>query len=190
MRRLGIVIVLAAVFTATAAATAGSPRWSARGMIIAMRGLGYPTPHALKLSCKGLGTGTEGRYAYFLCKATYRHSAPRRFVAAGHSVGGWVCAEKPGAGYCIPLRHGFVVMTHTKAANELKARAVLAASGYVENHYGIANASPSGPCVQKASDGTKWTCPYLSNRGPVMEITISLKAARGGYITTGTTAPR
>jgi hypothetical protein len=189
MRRLSIVIVLAAAFAASAAASGPPGVWSTRDMTTAIRGLGYPTSHPIKLSCKGLGAATNGRYASFLCKATYRHSIRRRFVAAGHGVGGWVCAEKPGAGYCVLLPHGFVVMAHTNAANALEARAKLAASGYVENRYGIADASPSGPCVQRAPDGTKWTCPYMSNRGKVMEVTISLKAARGGYITTGTAAP-
>ncbi len=158
-------------------------------MTTAIRGLGYPMAHALKLSCKGLRPSTNGRYNYFLCKMTYRHGIRRRFVTAGQGAGGWICAEKPGAGYCALLRHGFIVMAHTRAANVLEARAELAANGYVGNRYGIADASPSSPCVQKASDGTKWTCEYQGHHGNVMEVTISLKAARGGYITTGTAAP-
>lgn len=192
MRRLLSVALVFGAFAAPAAANlGGSPvLWSTRGMTTAIRGLGYPVAHPLRLNCKGLGAATNGRYTSFLCTAHYRHGIFRRFLTASHGVGGWICAEKPGAGYCVPLmHHGFVVMAHTNATDVLGARAELAANGYVENRYGIADASPSSPCVEKASDGTKWTCEYEGNRGTVMEVTISLKAARGGYITTGTAAP-
>jgi hypothetical protein len=159
-------------------------------MTTAIRGLGYPMAHPLRLNCKGLDAATNGRYTAFTCTEDYRYGIRRRFLMASHGVGGWLCAEKlKAAGYCVPLEHhGFVVMAHTNAAKALEARAELAANGYVGNRYGIADASPSSPCVQKASDATKWTCEYQKN-SKVMEVTISLKAAKGGYITTGTAAP-
>jgi hypothetical protein len=183
MQKIIASIAVALVFTASAAATRpppGDPPWAKSKMLTALRALGYPKPHPLKLTCKDPPQGRDVGIASFACTATYKHHVRRRFVAAGQGEGGWLCAGKTLAG-CKLLRRGFVTTAAAAVYPSLSGAAQIAAEGYLADHdqfpYQVVHF-----CTQASA--SSWSCPFLVNNAPVT-VTISLKKAKGGYVVSG-----
>ena len=160
------------MFAASASAAAGpSVAWSKKDVTTAIRAIGYPKPHPVKLACAGIGTGSDAYYDWFRCKATYRPHHVRRFVVGGEGEGGWLCAGKTPV-TCTLLRHGFV--TSLAAAPDRAARGYLQDTGrfpYQVVHF----------CQQTTS--TTYSCPFTVDAASV-KVTVSFKQVKGGYVTT------
>jgi len=166
------------VFAASASAGASVP-WTLKDMKTAVRGIGYPRAHAKKLSCRGQGSATTaGTFTSFRCVATYAHHRRRVFYIAGDGEGGWLCAGKT-ATACGLLRHGFVTTSQVAADQSMGAAADLAARGYMQNHYGSYQALH----FCQAAGSSTWSCPFAQ-----ATVTITFKAATGGYVTTGSSS--
>lgn len=172
--KIGVALLAALIVAGTATATASTTPtpWTRANMTAAVKAVGYPKAHAKKLTCRGIGLAdSSGRYNAFRCTAAYRHHRIRRFYAAGRGEGGWLCAAATLSG-CKLLRHGYI----TTATMNLGGAIDIAARGYMTNHYGsyqVAGFCRGGPPV--------WTCPFTNTT-----VTITTKAAKGGWVTTGT----
>lgn len=177
--------LLAALFLTTSAVAATTPTvaWSKKDIQAAAKALGYPKPHPRKLSCKGQGDGSGGRYVSFRCTATYRHHRHTRFVIGGAALGGWLCAGKKLAA-CKPLRRGFVATDQLGSAGPLQGAAELATRGYMNVHYGVTIPNRSGPCT---GAGRTWTCGYYITDTQTVDVTATLKRAKGGYLIAAST---
>jgi hypothetical protein len=172
-RRTVLVFVLPVVFAASTSAAVTPTTWSSKDMSAAMRTLGYPKPHALKLTCRG--------HVAFRCVALYRHHRHRVFYALGQATGGWICAGKSVLA-CGVLQHGFVP-THVFAANGGgQGSAEFAAVGYIEIKYGVSNPVATHPCA--STSALKWSCDYA-----IATVTISFKKTRAGYILSASAGP-
>lgn len=171
--------LVAALLFAVSSATAAGPNvpWTAKDMKTAIRAVGYPKPHPVKLACKGLGTqDSSGRFAAFRCTATYRHSIRRRFYIQGKGEGGWLCAGKT-LTTCKVLPRGFV--PSSQFTYGVQGAAEVASTGYMQNTYGIGAPSRTGPCTQSTSSA--WTCGYWSTDTTKVDVTVTVKPAKGGY---------
>lgn len=173
-----LVLAAALVLTGAAAASTVNPPWTLKDIKTAVRAVGYPKPHPLRLGCKGLGAATtSGAYTSFRCTARYRHHVRRRFFVEGKGEGGWLCAGKTLAG-CKLLRRGFLTAA-TVGTQGLAASVDIAARGYMMNHYGSYQAT--GFCKQTAS--LSWSCPFVE-----ATVTLTLRKAKGGYVSVGSVA--
>jgi hypothetical protein len=152
-------------------------------MKTAVRGLGYPKPHAKKLSCRGQGAATSpGRFSSFRCIATYAHHRRRVFYVEGQGLGGWICAGARLA-TCKVLRHGFVTTSQAAFDGGAAGSASLAARGFVEDRYSVAYTVVTHPCTQSGS--SSWTCGYAVAAGDA-EVTVSLKTVTTGFVVAAT----
>lgn len=181
--KLALAFLAALILAASAsAATTPTVAWSKKDIQAAARALSYPKPHPKKLSCRGRGDGSGGRYVSFRCVATYRHHRQTRFLVGGIAVGGWLCAGKAG---CKPLRRGFVTTAAADMAGSLGAAADLASRGYLASH----NQIPYQPvhfCEQTGA--SVWACPFTIGDSERVTVTVRLKKAKGGYITSASTS--
>lgn len=160
------------------AATGPSTPWTTKDMTMAVKAVGYPRLHARKVTCHGLGTADGiGRYLSFRCVALYARHRRARFYVGGLGEGGWLEAGKTPATERL-LRKGFVPSA-TVATQGLAATADLAARGYMANRYGTYQAA--GFCKQAGS--SSWSCPFS-----MVTVTLTMKAAKGGYVTTASAA--
>lgn len=174
---LTIVFACTALMLAASTSAAGpNVPWSTKDMKTAIRAIAYPKPHPKKLACKGSGATTSGEFASFRCVATYRHHRHHRFSIEGQGEGGWLCAGKTLA-TCQLLRRGFLT---SQAVNiqGMGPSVDLAARGYMANKYGAYQAK--GFCKQTTS--STWTCQFVE-----ATVTLTVKAARGGYVEVATT---
>jgi hypothetical protein len=141
-------MVFAVMLAATANAGVAAPpmSFSLKDMKAAIRALGYPRPHAKKLTCKGVTLSGGVAYLSFKCVATYRNHPQRRFVAAGRGEGGWICAGKR-LSTCKVLSHGFVSTAYASNQAELGGAARFAAEGYIQKstESGIRPPTPAAP---------------------------------------------
>lgn len=181
--KLTLVLLAASLFFAATATAAGpSVGWSKKDITTAMRGLGYPRPHPKKLTCSSI-TGSEA----YKCVATYAHHRRRRFVTGGVAQGGWLCAGKTLAA-CNTLRHGFVATDQLSGstADAVHGAAVIASRGYMKIRYQMPSPNQSAPCT---GSGATWTCSYYVTDTSTVAVTITLKTAKGGYVTAASTVP-
>ena len=180
LRNVCLTLICAAAVSASTATAAG-PAWTPKDMKTAIHALGYPKPHPKKLSCKGLGAASGGRFDSFRCVATYRLHHRRVFYTAGRGEGGWLCAGKTAAA-CGLLKRGFVTSADVARLQSMGAAADLAARGYLMNRG--ETYTPVHFCQQA---GGSWVCPFTVNGTPVT-VTITFKGAKGGFVLTGSAA--
>lgn len=170
-----------ALLSATIASAAGpAVSWSVKDMKTAVRGLGYPKPHAKKLVCRGLGTAAGGQFDSFRCVATYTHHKRRVFYTAGRGEGGWLCAGKT-ATACGLLRHGFLTTAAASVYPSLAGAAGVSAEGWLADH-GKSPFQVVHFC--EATTPTTFSCPFTVNNVTVT-VTIGLKKTTGGYVVSG-----
>lgn len=165
------VVMLGFAFAAPASAQGPVVVWSKKDMTTALRAIGYPRPHARKLTCSG--------HTSFRCVALYRHHRRRVFRTQGRGEGGWICAGKRVA-TCKILRHGFV--TTANASLGLEGASEITSTGYLQDRYGVINTYRAGPCSQ--TDSTAWSCPYHWTGDSTLVVTVAFRHAQGGYVTT------
>lgn len=172
-RRL-IPFVAAALFLAICVGTvaAATVTWTKADMVAAVRALGYPKPHARKVTCKAVGPA-------FRCNATYRRK--RVFYAQGQGPGGWLCAGAK-LSACKTLPRGFLAKDAIPAGLTLDAMVSTSAVGYIQDKYGIASGSTQRSQGCTPAGTNTWTCPFTY---PSATITITYKTARGGWIVIG-----
>lgn len=176
--RTPVAATLAAATVAASAVASSAPAvpWTRKDMTTAVKALRYPKPGARRLACRGLATpDTIGRFASFRCIATYRHHRRRVFYIAGQGEGGWLCAGTKLAG-CKLLRRGFVTAAQVNTEG-LDGAADLAARGWMTNHYGAYQVTH----LCKATGTFSWSCAFSA-----ATITVSMKAAKGGYLLSAT----
>lgn len=166
--RTFVALCVILVFTGVAAG-ATQATWTARNMATAAKALGYPKPHARRVTCRGKTT--------FRCVATYRRR--RVFYAAwmGYSSG-WLCAGKTRSS-CVMQRRGFIP---TAAASSLSRAAELAARGYMAFKYDTPDPYVYAPCTKAGF--TAYQCGYKWTNNQVITVTVSFKQAKGGYTMT------
>lgn len=168
------ILIIAGTAAQAASASGTSSAWTTKDMTAAVRAVGYPKPHPVKLACKGVGPATGAAYDSFRCTATYRHHIRKRFVIAGRGEGGWLCTGTT-ISACKTLKHGFVTTGQVATLKSLGAAADLAARGYMTNRFGGYQAVHF--CEQTGE--TTFSCPFVGET-----VTITMKAAKGGYVET------
>jgi hypothetical protein len=175
-----VIVVVAALMFVGAASASNAPTvpWKARDMVTALRALAYPTAHPRKLTCRK--SGPRG----FRCAAINRRR--QVFYTRGRGLGGWICAGKRPTS-CSVLKHGFASTSMVAGwlDGSLATYAKLAAKGYVQNKYDLADPqSPSRTCDPWERAANSFVCEFDYNQ-EVFPIIITFKPAKGGWIIAG-----
>jgi len=167
-------LALIAVASGSAATRPSTP-WTPKAMTMAVKAVGYPRPHAKRVTCRGLGVAdSAGRFSGFRCVAIYRRRPTRRVFYMAATLGGWLCAG-PRLATCKTLRHGFVATD--MAPYGVAAEASVSASGYAENKYGVTSTERSASCTPAGT--LSWSCPFTA---PAATITVTYRPVKGGWL--------
>ena len=180
MNRAALAVIVGfLVFTDSSAAASPNVAWTGKDMKAAIHALGYPKPHAKKLTCKGLGAADAGgRHSAFRCVATFKGGRHRAFYTEGKGLGGWICAGAKLA-TCQLLKRGFVSASQVALDGSIEGAAEVAARGYVQNRYDTFDTYPAGLCTQKGPRA--WSCGYKLDTGTIT-VTITLSSVKSGYV--------
>lgn len=183
MNRTAIVAAVGAlVFAGSAVASPANPSWTLTDMKAAVRAVGYPKPHPVKLGCKGLGAATSAGYTLFRCTARYRHQVRRRFFIEGQGEGGWLCAGKTLDG-CTLLRRGFVTNAQVTHDGSVAFAAQLASRGYMANVYQAPQPYVGHGCPMKTAPIYSFC--YAGDNNTTIAVNITMRKVKTGYTFTG-----
>lgn len=180
----GLLVIGASALVFAASASAAGTAWTRKDMTAALKALGYPKPHPVRLACQGASTQVSlTSWSPVRCVATYRHHRRRVVSAQWRGGGGWICAgAKPAT--CKILRRGFV--PGDIAGGQPDGAAALAAVGYMANHYDAPQPYRySGTCP--AATPPAYSRCYALDTGGV-EVVVTIKPVKVGYVFTAAQA--